>query len=182
MRRADGLVLQRSHSDIILSGPESPVFIDKVKKRPWPWARLAFQVTLKSLPFWPWEAEQPEWSPDVAKCQQCAKGFDFLNRRHHCRRCGRCLCSDCTSRKRHLLRMRYLDTVRQCSTCANIRYQYIYTNWWIMQQSSYIYKFFESVWNQISKLKNYCRILLRILYLFIPKFESDFILRIFFSF
>ena len=31
-------------------------------------------------------------------------------------------------------------------------------------------------------MKNYCRILLRILYLFIPKFESDFILRIFFRF
>ena len=58
-----GLTLQRSHSGLSYSGPDSPVFLD-----------------------------QPPWSPDIQKCEECNRDFDFFVRRHHCRRCGRCLC------------------------------------------------------------------------------------------
>ena len=58
-----GLTLKRSHSGLSYNGPDSPVFL-----------------------------QQPTWSPDILKCEECNRDFDFFVRRHHCRRCGRCLC------------------------------------------------------------------------------------------
>ena len=40
----------------------------------------------------------PTWQPDaeVAKCPICHRHFGFLFRRHHCRKCGRVVCNDCS--------------------------------------------------------------------------------------
>merc|ERR1711935_230680 len=86
-----GLKLHRSHSGLSFTGPESPVFL-----------------------------KQPEWRPDRETCEQCDRKFDFFCRRHHCRRCGRCLCERCSRDKGALKRMRFLDLVRQCKQCLNI--------------------------------------------------------------
>lgn len=93
MSRPNGLILKKSHSDIILSGPESRIYL-----------------------------KEPSWSPDQPECEECQQPFDFLTRRHHCRRCGRCVCGNCSNNFSHLLRMRYLDKVRQCRQCVKIRY------------------------------------------------------------
>lgn len=40
----------------------------------------------------------PPWQPDaqVAKCPVCETDFSFLYRKHHCRKCGRVVCSACS--------------------------------------------------------------------------------------
>ncbi|GLD94196.1 hypothetical protein PINS_up002807 [Pythium insidiosum] len=40
-----------------------------------------------------------EWErdDDVASCFVCTNEFSLLRRKHHCRRCGRVICSDCSS-------------------------------------------------------------------------------------
>lgn len=40
----------------------------------------------------------PSWQPDHATstCSICGTPFTFLNRRHHCRRCGRLVCATCS--------------------------------------------------------------------------------------
>jgi hypothetical protein len=40
----------------------------------------------------------PRWQPDdeLSACSICANAFTFLNRRHHCRRCGRLVCGPCS--------------------------------------------------------------------------------------
>ncbi|KAI5780100.1 hypothetical protein EDC01DRAFT_620786 [Geopyxis carbonaria] len=40
----------------------------------------------------------PEWQPDasVRACPLCANLFTWLNRRHHCRKCGRVVCATCS--------------------------------------------------------------------------------------
>ncbi|KAH0620337.1 hypothetical protein JD844_020636 [Phrynosoma platyrhinos] len=37
---------------------------------------------------------------------------------HHCRRCGKCFCDKCCSKKVPLPRMCFVDPVRQCAECA----------------------------------------------------------------
>lgn len=41
----------------------------------------------------------PSWQPDdtVSECPLCTKAFGWWTRRHHCRKCGRVVCSSCAS-------------------------------------------------------------------------------------
>lgn len=40
----------------------------------------------------------PPWQPDadVSQCPVCGKNFTFLYRKHHCRKCGRVVCAQCS--------------------------------------------------------------------------------------
>uniref|UniRef100_A0A8C7YKQ3 Zinc finger, FYVE domain containing 21 n=1 Tax=Oryzias sinensis TaxID=183150 RepID=A0A8C7YKQ3_9TELE len=52
------------------------------------------------------------------RCMQCDIKFDFMKRKHHCRRCGRCFCDKCSSKKVALERMCFVDPVRHCADCS----------------------------------------------------------------
>ncbi|KAM9202954.1 zinc finger FYVE domain-containing protein 21 isoform 1-T1 [Dugong dugon] len=68
----------------------------------------------------PFGLEEPQWVPDkeCRRCMQCDTKFDFITRKHHCRRCGKCFCDRCCSQKVPLPRMCFVDPVRQCAECA----------------------------------------------------------------
>ncbi|KAK5886607.1 hypothetical protein CesoFtcFv8_017621 [Champsocephalus esox] len=68
----------------------------------------------------PFSLNEPQWVPDkeCARCMQCDTKFDFIRRKHHCRRCGRCFCDKCCSKKVALPRMCFVDPVRQCAQCS----------------------------------------------------------------
>lgn len=68
----------------------------------------------------PFSLDEPQWVPDkeCARCMQCDTKFDFITRKHHCRRCGRCFCDKCCSKKVALPRMCFVDPVRQCAECS----------------------------------------------------------------
>ncbi|XP_038823489.1 zinc finger FYVE domain-containing protein 21-like isoform X2 [Salvelinus namaycush] len=51
----------------------------------------------------PFSLNEPQWVPD---------------KEHHCRRCGRCFCDKCCSKKVALPRMCFVDPVRQCGECS----------------------------------------------------------------
>ncbi|CAG5131731.1 unnamed protein product [Candidula unifasciata] len=72
----------------------------------------------------PFTIDEPPWTPDYA-CSNCQNGechikFDFLKRKHHCRRCGQCFCDDCCNSLIELPRMCFIDPVRHCKGCAII--------------------------------------------------------------
>jgi hypothetical protein len=60
----------------------------------------------------------PLWIPDsgVSMCQLCTDNFTFTKRRHHCRACGKVVCSDCSPYK---LPIAYDDDKegRVCTSC-----------------------------------------------------------------
>ncbi|XP_061741680.1 zinc finger FYVE domain-containing protein 21-like [Nerophis ophidion] len=68
----------------------------------------------------PFSLDEPQWVPDkdCPRCMQCDTKFDFIRRKHHCRRCGRCFCDKCCSKKAALPRMSFVDPVRQCADCS----------------------------------------------------------------
>ncbi|XP_016326372.1 zinc finger FYVE domain-containing protein 21-like [Sinocyclocheilus anshuiensis] len=59
----------------------------------------------------PFSLDEPQWVPDkeCPRCMQCDTKFDFITRKHHCRRCGRCFCDKCCSQKVALPRMCFVD-------------------------------------------------------------------------
>nr|XP_035117551.1 zinc finger FYVE domain-containing protein 21 isoform X5 [Callithrix jacchus] len=73
----------------------------------------------------PFGLEEPQWVPDkeCRRCMQCDAKFDFLTRKHHCRRCGKCFCTKCCSQKVPLRRMCFVDPVRQCAECALVSHK-----------------------------------------------------------
>ncbi|KAG8201783.1 hypothetical protein JTE90_027267 [Oedothorax gibbosus] len=68
----------------------------------------------------PFELTEPFWVPDneSPSCAKCHSKFDFLTRRHHCRRCGNVFCSHCCEAKLPLRRMCFVDPVRICIDCV----------------------------------------------------------------
>ncbi|XP_033112809.1 pleckstrin homology domain-containing family F member 2-like [Anneissia japonica] len=61
----------------------------------------------------------PVWVPDqdASTCMNCDKSkFTTLNRRHHCRKCGRVVCGNCSTKK-FLLPTQSSRPLRVCDTC-----------------------------------------------------------------
>nr|XP_004665690.1 zinc finger FYVE domain-containing protein 21 isoform X2 [Jaculus jaculus] len=73
----------------------------------------------------PFGLEEPQWVPDkeCPRCMHCDAKFDFITRKHHCRRCGKCFCDRCCSQKVPLRRMCFVDPVRQCAECALVSHR-----------------------------------------------------------
>ncbi|XP_043689939.1 uncharacterized protein LOC122640757 isoform X2 [Telopea speciosissima] len=59
------------------------------------------------------------WVVDASHCQGCSSQFTFINRKHHCRRCGGLFCNSCTQ-QRMFLRGQGDSAVRICDPCKNL--------------------------------------------------------------
>lgn len=60
----------------------------------------------------------PVWVPDedAPACMECEQKFTVIRRRHHCRACGRVLCSGCCSQRMSLDYMEFREG-RVCTRC-----------------------------------------------------------------
>ncbi|KAK4770407.1 hypothetical protein SAY87_030939 [Trapa incisa] len=59
------------------------------------------------------------WVVDASHCQGCSSQFTFINRKHHCRRCGGLFCNSCTQ-QRMVLRGQGDSPVRICDPCKKL--------------------------------------------------------------
>ncbi|KAL5549432.1 hypothetical protein UlMin_004663 [Ulmus minor] len=59
------------------------------------------------------------WVTDASHCQGCSSQFTFINRKHHCRRCGGLFCNSCTQ-QRMVLRGQGDSPVRICEPCKKL--------------------------------------------------------------
>jgi hypothetical protein len=64
---------------------ESKVILKRISK-------ISTTVATESLRNNPYQVVM---SRNLTKCEECKKEFGIIVRRHHCRRCGRCLCNEC---------------------------------------------------------------------------------------
>ena len=66
----------------------------------------------------------PVWLADhvVNNCQECRKQFGRLQftRKHHCRMCGRIVCSACSDSKRPIPKLGINEAVRVCRLCVEV--------------------------------------------------------------
>ncbi|CAE8695353.1 unnamed protein product, partial [Polarella glacialis] len=67
-------------------------------------------------------SRRPVWTPDAEapRCQLCRRDFSFFVRRHHCRKCGRCICAECSPGEsmRPLFDLGYEAPCRHCKVCS----------------------------------------------------------------
>ncbi|XP_055928469.1 zinc finger FYVE domain-containing protein 9-like isoform X1 [Argiope bruennichi] len=63
---------------------------------------------------------KPYWIPDAEamNCMHCGMKFTVIKRRHHCRGCGKVLCSRCCNQKAYLSYLNKEDRI--CQPCADI--------------------------------------------------------------
>ena len=61
----------------------------------------------------PWTADSSD------ECQICHKNFGLLSLRHHCRVCGREVCSSCSPERVAIARLEYHTPVRVCVDCKD---------------------------------------------------------------
>lgn len=61
----------------------------------------------------------PTWQDDdsVSNCTHCNAAFSMMKRKHHCRRCGKIFCGDCSNKKRKLPTYGLIEAVRLCDAC-----------------------------------------------------------------
>ncbi|RAL49627.1 hypothetical protein DM860_001918 [Cuscuta australis] len=59
------------------------------------------------------------WVVDASHCQGCSSQFTFINRKHHCRKCGGLFCNSCTN-QRMSLRGQGDSPVRICDPCKKL--------------------------------------------------------------
>jgi len=67
------------------------------------------------------KADGSHWVPDrvVNSCMVCGSAFNIFFRKHHCRKCGKCVCSDCapSDNTKPILELGLKEAVRHCREC-----------------------------------------------------------------
>jgi len=76
-------------------------------------------MALEKDPLTATNAQAPLWVPDISRnnCMVCEIAFSFVRRRHHCRGCGRLLCSDCSRWKIPMPNFGFFDPQKSCQEC-----------------------------------------------------------------
>lgn len=64
-------------------------------------------------------SQEPPWV-DGDWCLECGTKFGLTMRKHHCRHCGRLLCSKCSSQEVPILKFNLNKPVRVCSVCFSV--------------------------------------------------------------
>jgi len=64
------------------------------------------------------------WVPDEFqdRCSLCNSSFTFLNRKHHCRKCGSLVCSNCSSKKMIISEISTTYFLKVCTKCWENRF------------------------------------------------------------
>jgi len=71
-------------------------------------------------------AKPPCWTPDrlVSSCQQCKLPFNRADpnmmRKHHCRHCGRCVCTLCSAKRMPIPKFGSTQDERVCLLCERV--------------------------------------------------------------
>ncbi|CAH1099534.1 unnamed protein product [Psylliodes chrysocephalus] len=63
---------------------------------------------------------QPAPWTNTDTCQECGKNFSITVRTHHCRHCGRALCSKCSDQEVPILKFGENKPVRVCKVCFDV--------------------------------------------------------------
>ncbi|KAK3787016.1 hypothetical protein RRG08_037295 [Elysia crispata] len=64
-------------------------------------------------------SKEPPWS-DGEMCLECGIKFSIKTRKHHCRHCGRLLCSKCSSKDMPIVKFNITKPTRVCDICFDV--------------------------------------------------------------
>jgi len=64
-------------------------------------------------------SQEPRWGEGDC-CEECMAKFGLTTRRHHCRHCGRLLCSKCSAKEMPIMKYNLNKPVRVCDVCSDL--------------------------------------------------------------
>ncbi|KAK7469532.1 hypothetical protein BaRGS_00036438, partial [Batillaria attramentaria] len=64
-------------------------------------------------------SKEPPWS-EGETCLECSTKFSIKTRKHHCRHCGRLLCSKCSGKDMPIVKFGLAKPVRVCDVCFDV--------------------------------------------------------------
>jgi len=64
-------------------------------------------------------SQEPRWGEGDC-CEECQAKFGLTTRRHHCRHCGRLLCSKCSAKEMPIIKYNLSKQVRVCDVCSDL--------------------------------------------------------------
>jgi len=64
-------------------------------------------------------SQEPRWGEGDC-CEECQTKFGLTTRRHHCRHCGRLLCSKCSAKEMPIIKYNLSKQVRVCDVCSDL--------------------------------------------------------------
>jgi len=114
--RTPGAELYRQQLKARVAGEEEPMGLS-------PDALRELEEEMEKLTAQAQKASKPKamWTPDKAQdvCELCRDKFTVINRRHHCRRCGKLVCKKCapSNNSRPIPEWNLPDPVRHCKEC-----------------------------------------------------------------
>ena len=62
---------------------------------------------------------EPKWG-EGDLCQECKQKFGITTRKHHCRHCGRLLCSKCSDKEMPIIKYGVSKPARVCDICSDV--------------------------------------------------------------
>ena len=62
---------------------------------------------------------EPKWG-EGDLCQECKQKFGITTRKHHCRHCGRLLCSKCSDKEMPIIKYGISKPARVCDICSDV--------------------------------------------------------------
>lgn len=66
------------------------------------------------------QLSQPSKWTHTDLCQECGKSFSITVRKHHCRHCGRALCSRCSEQDVPIIKFGENKPVKVCNICFDV--------------------------------------------------------------
>eukprot|EP00300_Choanocystis_sp_HF-7_P019202 c20268_g2_i1.p1 GENE.c20268_g2_i1~~c20268_g2_i1.p1 ORF type:complete len:415 (+),score=76.49 c20268_g2_i1:958-2202(+) len=93
-----GVVKTSATSFVLYSSIKTIKVIPQTENQCNAWVRALEQVVGKWRQNETHEDTAPNFLPNTDACMECGTSFSFFFRPHHCRLCGRCMCSTCLQR------------------------------------------------------------------------------------
>jgi hypothetical protein len=115
------LICDGGHAELLVAGPERERYEGQRRLLrsgiPISWYLALYRKECNRTSPWRWVADE-----EACACKRCAREFNLVRRKHHCRLCGHIFCDDCSPRRYARPLPRSLSCLQGHAVCVLVRH------------------------------------------------------------